>query len=172
MRKYPHIFELFDCNRKMLALMVLFPINSLISSGNIQHQTIEIKQFHFFCKTKQPNICIFIRVYYISPTLNFFRQIMSRINTIKCRFILIKLCISKFFKGWGGIKNPFQFQNQLLQFLFLIINFPTNLLLEYLITFFFCFVFNCLSDSFQKKIGIFKSLNNFHYVIWFIIWNY
>ena len=33
MRKYPHIIELFDCNREMLALMVLFPINSLISSG-------------------------------------------------------------------------------------------------------------------------------------------
>ena len=32
MQKYPHIIELFDCTRKMFALMFLFPINSLISS--------------------------------------------------------------------------------------------------------------------------------------------
>ena len=33
MQKYPHITESFACTRKMLALMFLFPINSLISSG-------------------------------------------------------------------------------------------------------------------------------------------
>ena len=33
MQKYPHIIELFACTQKMLALMFLFPINSLISSG-------------------------------------------------------------------------------------------------------------------------------------------
>ena len=32
MQKYPHITELFACNRKMLAIMILFPINSLIFS--------------------------------------------------------------------------------------------------------------------------------------------
>ena len=33
MQKYLHIIELFVCTRKMLAVMYLFPINSLISSG-------------------------------------------------------------------------------------------------------------------------------------------
>ena len=33
MRKYPHITELFACTRKVLAVMFLFPTNSLISSG-------------------------------------------------------------------------------------------------------------------------------------------
>ena len=33
MQKYPHITELFDCPQKMLAIVFLFPINSLISSG-------------------------------------------------------------------------------------------------------------------------------------------
>ena len=33
MQKYPHIIELFGCPRKMLALMLVFPIKSLISSG-------------------------------------------------------------------------------------------------------------------------------------------
>ena len=32
-QKYPHIIESFDCTRKMLAFIFLFPINSLISSG-------------------------------------------------------------------------------------------------------------------------------------------
>ena len=32
MQKYPHIIELFDCTGKMLTFMLLFPINSLISS--------------------------------------------------------------------------------------------------------------------------------------------
>ena len=33
MQKYPHIIELFDCIRKMLDIMFLFPINFLISLG-------------------------------------------------------------------------------------------------------------------------------------------
>ena len=33
MQKYPHVTELFACTRKMLAIMSLFLINSLISSG-------------------------------------------------------------------------------------------------------------------------------------------
>ena len=32
-QKYPRIIELFACTRKMVAIMLLFPINSLISSG-------------------------------------------------------------------------------------------------------------------------------------------
>ena len=33
MQKYPHITELFDCPQKILAIVFLFPINCLISSG-------------------------------------------------------------------------------------------------------------------------------------------
>ena len=33
MQKYPHIIELFSCNRKMLAFIFLFQKNSLITSG-------------------------------------------------------------------------------------------------------------------------------------------
>ena len=33
MQKHPHITELFACTRKKLAIMFLFPINYLISSG-------------------------------------------------------------------------------------------------------------------------------------------
>ena len=33
MQKYPHIIELFDCTRKMLPIMLLFPKISLLSSG-------------------------------------------------------------------------------------------------------------------------------------------
>ena len=33
MQKYPHITELFACTRKILAIMFLYLINYLISSG-------------------------------------------------------------------------------------------------------------------------------------------
>ena len=33
MQKYPHITEFFACTWKMLAIMFLFPTNSLISLG-------------------------------------------------------------------------------------------------------------------------------------------
>ena len=134
MQKYPHITESFACTRKMLAFMFFLPTNSLISS--VQHKTIEIN--NFISVTKQSNpicayICIFVKVYYVRPFLYFFKQIISWKNTIKF------FRISKFAKGWGGIKNliVFQYQllqflflfyflNQLLQFLFLLINFLTN----------------------------------------------
>ena len=32
-QKYPHITELFACTQKILAIMFLFPTDSLISSG-------------------------------------------------------------------------------------------------------------------------------------------
>ena len=35
--------------------------------------------------------------------------------------------------------------------------------------FFFCFIFNCFRDFFQQNITIFKSLNKFHYVIHFFL---
>ena len=45
MQKYPHITESFACTQKMLAIMFLFPINSLISSGTCSTPTIEINNF-------------------------------------------------------------------------------------------------------------------------------
>ena len=33
MQKYPHIIELFPCTLKKFALMSLFSMNSLVSSG-------------------------------------------------------------------------------------------------------------------------------------------
>ena len=46
MQKYPHNTELFACTRKMLAIMFLFPINFLISSGTMFNtKTIEINNF-------------------------------------------------------------------------------------------------------------------------------
>ena len=46
-QKYPHIIELFACNKKILAIMFLFPINSLISSEHVHHKNYQNKQFHF-----------------------------------------------------------------------------------------------------------------------------
>ena len=43
MQKYPHITELFACTRKILAIMFLFPTNSLIYSGTCS--TVEINNF-------------------------------------------------------------------------------------------------------------------------------
>ena len=41
-QKYPYVIELFACTRKILAIMFLFPINSLISSGTCS--TPKLKQ--------------------------------------------------------------------------------------------------------------------------------
>ena len=81
-------------------------------------------------------VCIFIKVYYISPILYFFRQMISTINTIKFKFILILLLYFKVcFKGRGSIKNSFCFQNQLLQFLFFL--YFQNQVLQFLFLFYF-----------------------------------
>ena len=40
-QKHPNITELFACNRKMLAIMFLFPTNSLISSVLLQNKAIQ-----------------------------------------------------------------------------------------------------------------------------------
>ena len=109
------------------------------------------------------NIYIFIKVYYMSPILCFLRRIISRINTIKSRLILIILLYLKLVEGPGDNKNQFYFHNQLLQFLFhdqllqfilllyfcnqslqfllLILNFQTNWLLEYLMKCFKILIF-------------------------------
>ena len=61
-------------------------------------KTIEINNFISFTKQSNPMrtyVCILIKVYHISPTLYFFRQIISWVYTIKSRFILIILLYFK-----------------------------------------------------------------------------
>ena len=70
---------------------------------------------------------ILIKIYFECPIL-YFRSIISWINTIKFRLILIILLRSKFFKGWGGIKNP-----GLLQLCLSLIWFCLYLLIRFLI---------------------------------------
>ena len=63
-QKYLHITEFFACTRKLLfAFMFLFPTNSLISSGNVQHQDYRNKQFHFCYKIKQSNVCLHLHIH-------------------------------------------------------------------------------------------------------------
>ena len=64
-QKYPHITELFACTRKILAIMFLFPANSLISSGTCSTPKHRNKQFHFCHKIKQSNVCLYPRIYQI-----------------------------------------------------------------------------------------------------------
>ena len=55
-------------------------------------KTVEVTNFIPVRKESNPirtKICIFIKVYHISPILNFFRQIFSRINVVKSWFILV-----------------------------------------------------------------------------------
>ena len=40
----------------MFAFMFLIPINSLVSSVNVQNQNYQNKQFHFFYNLKHPNV--------------------------------------------------------------------------------------------------------------------
>ena len=148
----------------MFALMLLFPVNFLISSGasSTPVQNYQNKQFHFSYKIKHSSVYQHLNIHQgllHKPHPILFRQIISWKNFIKSRFFWYYFCISKFVKGWGSIKNPshfhnqllqflflFYFYNQLLQFIFLTINFPISLLLKYLIThlkiLLFVFVFN------------------------------
>ena len=63
MQKYRHITELFACMRKMLAIMFLFPTNSLISSGTCSTQNYQNKQFHFCYIINQSNVCLRMRIH-------------------------------------------------------------------------------------------------------------
>ena len=98
-KKYPQIIDLFFCTRKMLAIMFLFPTNSLISSGTCSTPKLSKLTISFLLQSKAIQMCaymyIFIKVYYVCPILYFFRQIVSRINTIKSWLILIILLYFK-----------------------------------------------------------------------------
>ena len=119
MQKYPHNIEIcfFSC---------FMPNNFSNFFRNIfNSETVKINHSNIFTIQSNAmctNICIFNNVYYICPILYFFRKIISRINSIESRFILIILCISKFVKGWGGIKKlcKSKTHNQLLIFIFLL----------------------------------------------------
>ena len=51
MQKYPHITELFVCAQKMLAIMFLFPVIFLVSSGTCSTpKTIKINNFNSVTK--------------------------------------------------------------------------------------------------------------------------
>ena len=91
-QKYPHIIELFACTRKMLAIMFLFLTNSYFLQEHSQNRNYRNKQFQFCYKIKQSNVCLRLQIYQgllHKPHLLFFMQVISRIKTIKSRFILI-----------------------------------------------------------------------------------
>ena len=66
------------------------------------------------------NIYIFIKTYYISTFLYFLRLIISRMNSIEPRFILIIPLYFKVCTRMRQIKISFYFHNHLSQFLFLL----------------------------------------------------
>ena len=88
--------------------MFLFPIKFLVSLGMCSILNCQNKECHYLMHTKQSKK-------YQNPHIHqdllhmlhflFFRQIISRINFIKSRSILIILFYSIFVKGWGEIKN-------------------------------------------------------------------
>ena len=98
-------------------------------------------------------------------------------------FFNFKICLRmgwfkkiKFFSITSSY-NLFSFfysQNQLLQFIYRIINFLARLILEFLLMFLkilllvFLFHFRFFSNSFVQNIRIFKSWNDFHYAILFL----
>ena len=93
-KKYPHITESHACTLKMFVLMFLFLVNALISFGICNLKRIKISNIviiiHMESNWMSSNIRILIKIYYICPIL-YFRQIISRINTIKSWFIFIFL---------------------------------------------------------------------------------
>ena len=133
------------------------------------------------------NICILIKVYDISPILYFLGKLSLAKTPLNVGsfwyFFNFKICqrIGWFkkiqFFSITGSYNFFSFsysQNQLLQFLYRIINFLARLIPECLLVFLkilvlvFLFHFQFFSNSFVQNIRIFKSLNDFHYVILFL----
>ena len=63
MQKYSNITELFACTRKMLAIMFLFPTNSLISSGTCSTPKLSNKRFHLCYIIKQSNVCLQLHIH-------------------------------------------------------------------------------------------------------------
>ena len=120
LQKYPHITELFACTRKRLAFIFSFLINYFISSGTCSTPKLSKYTISLLLQNKAIQ-CVLTCAYlwrFITYVLSF-RHIISWNNFIKSWFILtILLCFKVRFKGWGGIKNPILFHNQFLHFLF------------------------------------------------------
>ena len=87
-----------------------------IETFMLNTKTIEINNFISFTKKiKQSNVYVRLRIHQgllrMPHSLFFFRQIISRINTIKSWFILIILFYFKICQKMGDIKNLILFQN-------------------------------------------------------------
>ena len=92
-QKYPHITELFACILNMFVFNV-FMSNKMhnLFRNMFYSKTIKVNNFNIFYIQSNPvyaNICIFIKIYDIFTSFYFFKQITSRINTIKYRLISI-----------------------------------------------------------------------------------
>ena len=93
-QKYPHITELFACTRNVSFDVFILDTFFNFFRNMFNAEAIKINNFILFTKQSNPMctyVCIFVKVYYISPILYFIRQIVSRTNTIKSWFHSILL---------------------------------------------------------------------------------
>ena len=104
-QKYPHVIESHACILKIFVFTFLFYeaederrlINLLSLSQYVYPKTIKISNITIMNIQSNPvgsSIRVSIKTYYISPIL-YFGDIISRINPIKSRFILIKFLYFK-----------------------------------------------------------------------------
>ena len=93
-QKYQHTIESYACILKMLVFMFFIPDKFFNFFRNMFHsKTIKISNIIITYPQSNPmssNIRVLVKIYYISPIL-YFWLIISSINTIKSRFILIFL---------------------------------------------------------------------------------
>ena len=72
-QKHPNITELFACNRKMLVIVFLFPINSLISSVLLQNKAIQCVPTSAYSSrfiTYDPSFTFLGKLFYEKTPLN------------------------------------------------------------------------------------------------------
>ena len=93
-QKYQHTIESYACILKMLVFMFFILEKFFNFFRNMFHsKTIKISNIIITYPQSNPmssNIRVLVKIYYISPIL-YFWLIISSINTIKSRFILIFL---------------------------------------------------------------------------------
>ena len=107
MQTYPHILNCL----LVLNYFYVFVSNKFFNfyRNVLNSKTVKVNNSNIFYIQSNPmctNICIFIKIYYIRPIFYSFREVISRINLIKSRFILIILLyfiLLLFVKEWGGI---------------------------------------------------------------------
>ena len=80
-------------NSKYACFYIFMPNKTFNFLGTLfNSKTVKINNFKISAIQSNrvyTNICIFIKVYYICPTLYSFRQIISRVKSIESMFILI-----------------------------------------------------------------------------------